>query len=149
MNSIKLLALQEKLKNYWRLLWYQLYLSRIYYLSITYLLSIYPIISVSMLHQSYRSLTSKLSSYSSYFTFQSIHYILLKYSCFHIFFHSMFLNKSFPWTHSSSVYRLLPNRFSHIHLSIFLLIYLSFLLHGTCSVTSLSWKKRPTTELGE
>lgn len=40
MNSIKLLALQEKLKNYWRLLWYQLYLSRIYYLSI--LLSVSP-----------------------------------------------------------------------------------------------------------
>lgn len=80
-----------------------------------------------MPHQAYWPLRSKLPSYSSYFT---IHYILLKYLCFYIFFYAMFLNLSFPSTHSSSGYRLLPNLFTLF--LIFIFPYISLLTSHFC-----------------
>lgn len=114
-------------------------------LSVMYLLSILLPASHAT---PYCSVTSKLFFYS--LLYFPVHYILLKYSCFYIFFHSMFLN-FFPMnSFFLLINRLLPNLFTFFLIFIFpyflLLTIYHFYVMAQTLLTFLSWEKKPTIE---
>lgn len=127
-----LLALQKKLRNYSKLL--------ISVLSVMYLLSILLPVSHAT---PYCLVTSKLSSYS--LLYFPVHYILLKYSCFYIFFHSVFLNIFPVNSFFLLINRLLPNLFTFFLIFIFpyflLLTIYHFYVMAQTLLTFLSWEK--------